>query len=278
MWTHQVFDVSIPLLQTPGCHGNTLGGSGSRVTVEEKAGKKEEVSSPSLFCNLSAHCGQVCSWTYRWQKGVCWLQAKSRADSSSIVVNTEVVETYKEHKFCSFTDCAEPSRHTEWVAGYSRVSWLYTSVHKVCEADLVPVKENWLSLLELLWTPEWSSTKIYSHLNSTAASRKSNLLWCTRYRISICISTRNKCKIFISFYFIFLTTFVHLCRSDRSTLCDMLLRDTKRSAVTSLSQLVCWLPLLLWPSILVCSWPNDQLSILWGICFTHTSVSVKENP
>lgn len=175
MWTHQVFDISIPLLQTPGCHGNTLGGSGSRVTVEEKAGKKEEVSSPSLFCNLSAHCGQVCSWTYHWQKGVYWLQAKSRADSTSVVVNTEVVENYEEHNFF-FRDCAEPSKHTEWVAGYSRVSCLYTSVHKVCEADLVPVKENWLSLLELLWTTELSSTNIYSHLNSTAASWKSMLL------------------------------------------------------------------------------------------------------
>lgn len=262
MWTHQVFDVSIPLLQTPGCHGNTLGGSGSGVTVEEKAGKKEEVSSPSLFCYLSARCGQVCWWTYRWQKGVCWLQRKSRTDSSSIVVNTEVAETYEEYKFCSFTDCAEPSRHSGWVAGYSRVNGLYTSVHRVREADLVPVKENWLTLLELLRTTEWSSTDLYSHLNSTAASR------------------RKYAATFVKFWshFIFLTTFAQLCRSDRSAFCDMLLRDTKRSAVASLSRLVCWLPLLLWPSILECSWPNDQLSVLWGICFAHASVTVKENP
>lgn len=29
-----MFDISIPFLQFPGCHGNTLGGSGSEVTVE----------------------------------------------------------------------------------------------------------------------------------------------------------------------------------------------------------------------------------------------------
>lgn len=65
MQAHQVFDVSIPSLQSPGCHGNTLGGSGSRVTVvgEEQSEKKKRegggqlawasfVSSGSLWPSL----------------------------------------------------------------------------------------------------------------------------------------------------------------------------------------------------------------------------------
>ena len=58
MRAHWVFDVSIPLLQSAGCHGNALGGSGSKVTVEGRASKGGRSISPLLFCEplLSAVC------------------------------------------------------------------------------------------------------------------------------------------------------------------------------------------------------------------------------
>lgn len=203
MWTHQVFDVSIPLLQTPGCHGNTLGGSGSRVTVEEKAGKKEEVSSPSHFCNLSAHCGQVCWWTYRWQKGACWLQRKSRTDSSTIVANTEVGETYEEYNSATLlTVLNHPDTLSELLVtavsvDYTRVyiecvrltwcQWRRIDCHYLnCSEPLNEVQQTYTAILIQLLPPE----KICC--GSV----------CTWYRIGICAGTRNFCKILISFMWV----------------------------------------------------------------------------
>lgn len=52
MWAHQVFDVSIPLLQTQSCHGNTLGGSGREVGVLERVSKRRWAISPASFVSF----------------------------------------------------------------------------------------------------------------------------------------------------------------------------------------------------------------------------------
>lgn len=67
MWAHQVFDVSIPLLQTQSCHGNTLG-EGKLECCKEWAKGDGQLARPLLW--VSAHYDQVWWWKELWPNAV----------------------------------------------------------------------------------------------------------------------------------------------------------------------------------------------------------------
>lgn len=78
MRAHQVFDVSIPLLQNPGCHGNTPGWQWQRKLQwrEERAKGGGQLARPLLWAFFSLWPSLLINLALA--KDICWRQAKSR--------------------------------------------------------------------------------------------------------------------------------------------------------------------------------------------------------